>query len=117
MNKYMKQHEEVVTTALLADAKGFDWKVLKDNHMTRIGFMQHERLIHLLVTLAFAIMLFITLGIMFAYPRVEILVMIVLLGSLLIPYIFHYYKLENTVQRWYKYADEIDGKLKKVNKA
>ena len=113
MDKYLKQHEEKIALALLAGVKGFDWQKLKEYHLTRIMFMQHERMIHLMVTLAFAIMLFMTLGIMFAYPRVEILLMLILLGALLVPYIFYYYSLENGVQRWYKLADEIDLKLRK----
>jgi cell division protein FtsW (lipid II flippase) len=111
LDKYLKQHEEAIKQALLAGDVKTDWKALKEFHKTRIEFMQHERLIHLLVTLTFAILLFIALGIAYSRPSIEILVVMALLLVLLIPYIYHYYVLENGVQRWYKLYEEIDKKI------
>jgi len=110
MLKKMKAHEEMIKAAIIASAEGTNWEALKETHRRKIGFMQHERLIHLLVTLAFAVMVFISLSIAYSRPSLEILVVIGLLLVLLVPYIFHYYTLENMVQRWYKLYDELEKK-------
>jgi hypothetical protein len=110
VRKYLKQHEERIKQVLLGGDEKTDWQGLKEFHRTRIEFMQHERLIHLLVTLTFAILLFIALSIAYNKPSVEILAVMALLLVLLIPYIYHYYVLENGVQRWYMLFEEIDKK-------
>ncbi|HRU39278.1 MAG TPA: hypothetical protein P5511_05325, partial [Candidatus Goldiibacteriota bacterium] len=79
MLKKMKQHEEMIITALASCDEGTNWKEMKQKHMARIRFMQHERLIHLLVTLAFAVMVFISLSIAYNRPTFEILAVIGLL--------------------------------------
>ena len=74
-------------------------------HLIKISFFQHERLIHLLVTLFYAIffIIFFALGFihyLFFIPTAIILV-------LLICYIIHYFHLENGVQYLYKHYDEL----------
>lgn len=78
-----------------------DWRKVLDNHREMIKFMQHERLIHLMVTLTFGI-LFVT-SMIFTLSNSFLLLIVVdfLLGILLVPYIFHYFKLENGVQKMY----------------
>lgn len=80
-------------------------KTAYDNLMIQISFFQHERLVHLLVTLAFAIL---TIGGIIACVFVQtipLLLMTILLLCLLIPYIRHYYILENGVQELYTRFD------------
>jgi exosortase/archaeosortase len=108
VSKYLKEHEAYIKARLAAQGGPFDWQGLKLFHKTRIEFFQHERLIHLLVTLAVAILLFIALNIAVNRPVVEMAAIIALLLILLIPYIYHYFILENGVQRWYKLYDEIE---------
>ena len=83
--------------------------------LVQIGFFQHERLIHLIVTVLFAFLTIFTItaacflnnlyyGIMFCLLSVLCL-------ALLVPYIHHYYVLENGVQKLYEIYDSIrDGK-------
>ncbi|MGN0481007.1 MAG: hypothetical protein ACI4EV_05495 [Lachnospiraceae bacterium] len=81
-----------------------------DEILVQIGFFQHERLIHLLVTLAFAVFAIFS---MFFYLITEQIMVLVLFFSflvLLIPYIKHYYLLENGTQELYKLYDEIKNK-------
>ena len=83
-------------------------RIVRDNleeHLTQIGFFQHERLIHLIVTVTFALleMLAILLSVI-ADSLFSILLPIVIL-ILLIPYIRHYYILENEVQKMYVQYD------------
>ena len=70
--------------------------------LTRIGFYQHERLVHLIVTMTFALMTMIAFFIlMTAYSLPALLLALLFLG-LTIPYIYHYYFLENSTQKLYK---------------
>lgn len=78
-----------------------------EEHLTQIGFFQHERLVHLIVTVIFALleMLAILLSVI-ADSLFSILLPIVIL-ILLIPYIRHYYILENEVQKMYVQYDRM----------
>ena len=84
-----------------------DWEELK----IKIAFFQHERLIHLLVTLAFAIfaLVFLALG-MVSYV---FLIIFAILIIFLLFYIVHYFFLENHVQYLYKLYDEMNEKVNK----
>ena len=74
----------------------------KEDLLTHISFFQHERLIHLLVTIftgIIAILLFLTT---LFIENILIVILFLLMLCLFIPYIFHYYFLENKVQELYK---------------
>ena len=75
-----------------------------------IQFMQHERLVHFLVTILFALGFFITLAIYLLGELIMMLPLLILILGLLIPYIAHYYFLENSVQKMYKLHDEIHAR-------
>lgn len=76
--------------------------------LKRIELYQHERLIHLLVTLAFAIFFLVSLFMFMSIGGVGLLVLTILFLVLLVPYIKHYYFLENTVQEMYKIYYKIE---------
>ncbi len=81
-------------------------KVQRDM-LVQIGFFQHERLIHLIVTVTFAIL---TVGSLIACLLLQMLALYcltLLLIILLIPYIRHYYILENGVQKLYALYEEM----------
>ena len=84
-----------------------EWKKILQEHLTQIGFFQHERLVHLIVTVTFAIltMMSIIASIMISNPMLLVLTLLFLV--LLVPYIMHYYTLENEVQKMYNQYDEI----------
>ena len=42
--------------SLLQSDKDCDWKYIKQEHLTQVAFFQHERLVHLIVTITFAIL-------------------------------------------------------------
>ena len=94
--------------ALLAQPpEGTDWEAVLKEHLTQVSFFQHERLVHLIVTVTFAILTMIALAIYCIAEYMPMLALIVLLLVLLIPYIGHYYTLENEVQKMYAQYDEI----------
>ena len=83
-----------------------DLEAFRRDMLIQIEYFQHERLIHLIVTITFAIVTFIALAIaIFGAPQAYILVL--LLVVLLAPYIKHYYLLENGVQKMYTYYDAL----------
>lgn len=112
MIKYMKKHEEFITDALELNI-GEELERLKKYHKIQIEIIQHERLAHLLVTLSFGLFFLIAVLFAAAFNKLEILLLGLLFLVLLIPYIIHYYKLENGVQKWYGLYNEIDKQLHK----
>ena len=73
--------------------------------------MQHERLIHLLVTILFALLMFLCIIGFFVSDNIGILAAAVLMLVLLVPYIAHYYFLENGVQKLYSLYDKVCKKV------
>lgn len=68
-----------------------------------IIFFQHERLVHLIVTFFVGIaMVLFFIGFLIT-ENILVFVLFALLLCLFIPYIFHYYYLENNVQKLYDY--------------
>ncbi|MCR5603395.1 MAG: hypothetical protein K6G27_06805 [Lachnospiraceae bacterium] len=82
-----------------------DWDKVIAEHLIQIGFFQHERLIHWLVTMLFALLTFMAVGIYLITGAVYVLALIGILLVLLVPYIMHYYLLENETQRMYAQYD------------
>lgn len=73
--------------------------------LIQIGFFQHERIVHLIVTVVFAILTMLALLGCFMVDNLGMYVLLLLFVVLLIPYIRHYYILENGVQKLYIYYD------------
>lgn len=91
-------------------------ELIRQEHLTQVSFFQHERLIHLIVTVTFAILEILSLLMTLINADLFALLLAVVVLVLLIPYIRHYYILENEVQKMYKQYDAIckelyDGKF------
>jgi hypothetical protein len=73
-----------------------------------IGYIQHERLIHLIVTVTFAALAFMCIIVFFLSNEIAVLgalfIFIVTLGF----YIRHYFILENKTQYLYELYDKIE---------
>ena len=82
-------------------------EVLRRELLTEIGFWQHERLIHLLVTFLFALITMAVLIVIMFYQSIAVLVLFFALLCLLVPYIRHYYILENGVQTLYVLYEDL----------
>ena len=89
-------------------------KINLEDMLIKINFFQHERLIHLIITLFYVIMFLIFLILVSLSYIFVILVFILLL--FVIFYIIHYFRLENGVQSLYFLYDEIKNKTKKNKK-
>lgn len=111
MAKRIKEYLAYVDKLLARDDVDFDEEMRR--HQVQIEFFMHERLIHLLVTILFAIL---TVGCCVTFvvtEKIQILLLAAALFVLLIPYIRHYYLLENSVQRMY---DQYDKMMEKAGK-
>lgn len=106
MRKYLTEYLAALEAKLASDAD-IDYTELEQSHLTMIQFMQHERLIHLLVTILFTLGFFMVMGMYLFGEFIGLLPLLVLILALLIPYVAHYYFLENSVQKMYKLYDEI----------
>lgn len=106
MKTYLAWLEIQSATAMSQDEKESVYRDL----LVQISFFQHERLIHLLVTLAFALFTLVTLFVCCFIRLLPIYLLMTLFLALLIPYIRHYFILENGVQKLYQYHDGLSGR-------
>ena len=109
MKKRILAYLEYVDGLLKKDDLDWDEEIKK--HLVQISFFAHERLVHLIVTVLFALM---TVGCILYLNftgNIVILLLVIALFVLLIPYIMHYYLLENSVQRMYDQYDAMRNKI------
>lgn len=109
MAKRIKRYLAYVDELLKQD--DLDFKQEIEKHLKQIEFFMHERLIHLIVTVLFALATIGTCLMFIVSEKIQILILALALMVLLIPYIKHYYLLENSVQYMY---EQYDAMLKKA---
>jgi hypothetical protein len=114
ISRYMKNHETMVNETLLSNTNPTELQKIAAQHEKTTAYMQHERLIHLIVTLAFGAFLLITMAIAFIKPQPLVLVLLGMFFVMLIPYVAHYFFLENTIQRWYQLSDRIEEAIESL---
>lgn len=101
---YCSFHEQKIRTAI---HENHVTKELLAEHREKLSWLQHERLVHLIVT---TMVVFVELFVVWCVLTLEYLaaaIILMLLAILLGFYFAHYFFLENTVQRWYRLTDEI----------
>lgn len=107
MRKYLKEYVKEIDELL---EHGKITEEVKKEHLIKIEFFQHERLIHLLVTLFYA--LFTLSSFVCVNYNVFYIIISLILLIFLIFYIRHYFFLENNVQYLYKQYDKMNKKNK-----
>ncbi len=94
------------TDAQLAEQGGHGpWGARIQEHLVQIRFFQHERAVHLAVTLTFALLSAICLLAAGVTGEARLYLLLLMLLILLVPYVGHYYHLENGVQKLYLQYD------------
>lgn len=116
MAKRIKAYRKLIDELLTREMAKKEWEKLRTEHLTQVGFFQHERLIHLLVTLAFAVIAMMTFLVCITNSIPVLVILLIALLTLLIPYVRHYYLLENEVQAMYEQYDQIVQKLGGIGK-
>ena len=106
LKSYIKKLEKIIKDEKID-------KNLKDEVLQEISFFQHERLVHLIVTFFTGISCILFLITTLFTDNIGILLLFILTLLLFVPYIFHYYYLENGVQRLYELYREIKNKSEK----
>ncbi len=109
MTKYLTAYKEFILKCL--DDENCDMRQLLDYHCNKIAFFAHERLVHLLVMMLFAVCTVMTILAIVIWETLTLIPLAILLLLLLVPYIKHYYFLENSVQTLYKYYDRMYEKV------
>lgn len=105
MRKYLTDYRNYISEIL--EKENADWEKISAEHLIKIQFFQHERIVHLLVLILFALMTLATIIAFVITKNMGLLALSVLFIVLLIPYIRHYYFLENQTQELYKDYDKI----------
>ncbi len=108
MKKRVLAYLQYIDQLLLEDKDNWEDEIKK--HLVQIGFFAHERLVHLIVTVLFALMTIVTILYCNYTGSIIALALTVALLVLLIPYIMHYYLLENSVQKMYVQYDQMMNK-------
>lgn len=111
LTAYMKSAEERLDSC----SSMKEWKKLFDEHKDKIAFMQHERIVHFLVTMMFALILTILIAALLFTTNLAVLVLVTIMVVLIAFYIKHYYFLENTVQKMYKLYDRMLAKKEELS--
>lgn len=99
IKKYIISYRKWFENILAEENK--DYNKILTYIKSQIEFVSHERLVHLVVMSLVAVLLFISISLYMLKLSIVMLIVSVLLLCLIIPYIFHYYFLENSVQKMY----------------
>lgn len=107
MEKRLKDYLHFMEDLKIEEFSEEERKGMAEKMLVQIQFFQHERLIHLIVTVLFALLTVLSILAFLALEQIGLLALSILLLVLLVPYIRHYYILENGVQKLYTYYDEM----------
>lgn len=99
LEKYEKNKEEI--------EKKTDIDNMIKSHLVQISFFQHERLVHLIVTVIFALLEVFSLMLVVIGHNLPSIFLCIAVLILLVPYIRHYYILENDTQKMYVQYDRL----------
>lgn len=107
MKERILSYRKSIDQLLEKGNRGTDWENVLQIHLDQIAFFQHERLIHLIVTALVAVLMMMCIGIAMIAGEPMVFLLALPLFILLVPYISHYYLLENEVQKMYGQYDKM----------
>ena len=108
MTKQIRAYLAVLEEFLSAEHSEEELLKMRAELLQRIAFYQHERLIHLIVTMSFGVFFMLSLIMYFTQGGIGLLLLIVIFLVMLAAYIKHYYFLENSVQKMYLYYYKVE---------
>lgn len=117
MEKKVREYEVFIEQASKKRLTNEERKGLAEYHALMVRNFQHERLIHLIVTLFFAfltvVFALITVWSLATFGMIIELLPLYLIAFILVVltgfYVRHYYFLENHTQGLYKYSEKLSG--------
>ena len=95
----------------LEDKSSKNWNEVLTDHKEMISLIQHERLIHLIVTVFVGTVMSLSFFITILTEKIYLLLLDLPLLILFIAYLIHYRFLENTTQKWYLLTEKIKENL------
>ena len=107
MRKKILEYQKKMDALLEHPPEDTDYAEEMQQHLIQIQFFMHERLVHEIVMALFAIVTVMVFLVLVLYPKLILAGLLVVLLVLLVPYIMHYYTLENEVQKMYEQYDRI----------
>lgn len=113
MTEYLTNYMKYIQDKLEKCSSSPEIEEILREHLDKISFMQHERIVHFLVTMMFSIIITVFIAVLIFTPNIPALILVTIILVLLIFYIKHYYFLENTVQKMYRIYDSILEKQRK----
>jgi len=104
--KDIKDENDVYVTKGKIENKGIEeikvvTQKIIDYHRLQISYLQHERLIHLIVTALVSLLLFASFCLLLWITSISTMALFCILFFVDGFYLMHYYFLENKVQSWY----------------
>jgi Ca2+/Na+ antiporter len=109
MLDFVREQEKILKETLESNSREYRGEKINTYFLRQIQFLQHERLIHLLVTLFIGLYALLSIFFSIFSGKIEFIIVDILLVGLFIPYIFHYRRLENTVQKWYGIINNLNN--------
>ncbi|MCR5418071.1 MAG: hypothetical protein K6E84_04075 [Lachnospiraceae bacterium] len=88
-----------------------DYQALAQEHLIQLKFFMHERTVHLYVMILFTLVTMADFFMMIIAFEKGLVILFLALLVLLIPYILHYYLLENSCQYMYLQYDEMKRRI------
>lgn len=111
MKKRITAYMAYMDAALDDNQTGLSYEELCVQHEKQLAFFMHERLVHLLVMLSFAFFGFGTFFVMCFAFSIGLLVLFAAILVLLVPYVMHYFLLENSCQYMYVQYDRLQAHI------
>lgn len=108
MTKQIKAYLALLEQFFSVEHENDELLKMRGELLQRIAFYQHERLVHLIVTMSFGVFFLISLALTLTVGGWGAAALTILFLGLLIPYIKHYYFLENSVQKMYTYYYKVE---------
>ncbi|GIW69880.1 MAG: hypothetical protein KatS3mg101_0627 [Patescibacteria group bacterium] len=115
MDKKIENHEKFIKEILGKIESNSDLQYLSRFHRKMMQHFQAERLVHLIITMFWALFTLIMTIAAIVTENTLFYILAIILIVLLVPYIIHYYKVENGVQRLYEVDRLLLEKLEAKN--
>lgn len=108
MTKQIRAYLEILELFFSVEHSDEELLKMRMELLQRIAFYQHERIVHLIVTMSFGVFFMLSLILYMNVGGVGLLLLTILFLAMLAAYIKHYYFLENSVQKMYQYYFKVE---------
>ncbi len=108
IKEYCRNHEKMIAAAI--DNCSVTEEII-GLHREKISIIQHERLVHLIVTVMVVLVELFVIDLTVLHPELGIIPPIIMLGLAILLgfYFYHYFFLENTLQHWYRLLELMES--------